>query len=148
MNCQKLKIQRHTHSPIQQERFQHVHLDIVGPKPPSDTQIRISGNFYKAFLPLTRSDTCFKVVFTIILLFVHRSLQSLANSILKNFCILAVIYSFLFISRMCPIFKIYFDNLKTTLVRYFSSLLFLRSFIAFIYYFCYSNFENKNMFAG
>ncbi|GFV69163.1 hypothetical protein TNCV_803531 [Trichonephila clavipes] len=39
--CQRSKLQRHTVSPIQPfaptvERFQHVHIDLVGPFPPSD----------------------------------------------------------------------------------------------------------------
>ncbi|GFU94911.1 hypothetical protein TNCV_4685501 [Trichonephila clavipes] len=39
--CQRSKVQRHTVSPIQPfaptvERFQHVHIDLVGPFPPSD----------------------------------------------------------------------------------------------------------------
>ncbi|GFY74479.1 transposon Tf2-9 polyprotein [Trichonephila inaurata madagascariensis] len=39
--CQRCKVQRHTVSPIQPfaptvERFQHVHIDLVGPFPPSD----------------------------------------------------------------------------------------------------------------
>ncbi|GFX47372.1 hypothetical protein TNCV_4691771 [Trichonephila clavipes] len=39
--CQRSKAQRHTVSPIQHfaptiERFQHVHIDLVGPVPPSD----------------------------------------------------------------------------------------------------------------
>lgn len=41
LECQKAKIHRHTRSPLQQfpitsERFQHVHLDLVGPLPPSE----------------------------------------------------------------------------------------------------------------
>ncbi|GFV00923.1 hypothetical protein TNCV_1387371 [Trichonephila clavipes] len=39
--CERSKVQRHTVSPIQPfaptvERFQHVHIDLVGPFPPSD----------------------------------------------------------------------------------------------------------------
>ncbi|GFY27992.1 integrase catalytic domain-containing protein [Trichonephila clavipes] len=39
--CQRSKVQRHTVSPIQPfaptvERFQHIHIDLVGPFPPSD----------------------------------------------------------------------------------------------------------------
>lgn len=41
IDCQKSKIHRHTRSPLQQfpvisQRFEHVHLDIVGPLPPSE----------------------------------------------------------------------------------------------------------------
>lgn len=41
INCQKAKIQRHTRTPFQSievppERFQFVHLDLVGPLPPSN----------------------------------------------------------------------------------------------------------------
>lgn len=41
LECQKAKIIRHTSSPLQQfglprHRFDHVHIDIVGPLPPSD----------------------------------------------------------------------------------------------------------------
>lgn len=40
IGCQKAKIQRHTRSPLQQietpsERFMYIHLDLVGPLPPS-----------------------------------------------------------------------------------------------------------------
>ncbi|GFY54049.1 transposon Ty3-I Gag-Pol polyprotein [Trichonephila inaurata madagascariensis] len=40
--CQRFKVQRHTVSPTQHfaptvERFQHVHVDLVGPFPPSDS---------------------------------------------------------------------------------------------------------------
>ncbi|GFU33108.1 retrovirus-related Pol polyprotein from transposon 412 [Nephila pilipes] len=39
--CQRFKVQRHTVSPIEHfaptlERFKHVHVDLVGPLPPSD----------------------------------------------------------------------------------------------------------------
>lgn len=41
LNCQRSKVSRHNHSPIQQfglpsQRFEQVHIDLVGPLPPSE----------------------------------------------------------------------------------------------------------------
>lgn len=46
MNCQRSKIHRHTHTPVEQflppgQRFDNVHIDLVGPLPPSQGHTHI-----------------------------------------------------------------------------------------------------------